>query len=65
MPPETTVPQLHSASEVARLLGVHRATVHQWKEEGKLPAVRVTDRTIRFRESDVLALIGSGAEVAP
>lgn len=47
--------------EVAQLLRVHRATVWRWIVAGKLPAVRLGDRTLRVRGDDVAGLLRPAA----
>jgi excisionase family DNA binding protein len=49
--------ELLTTEEVATRLRVHKATVARWARSGVLEAVRVTGRTIRFRASDVDALL--------
>lgn len=44
---------------VAELLGVSTATVLRWTRAGTLPSVRLTDRTVRFRPSEIDAFIES------
>lgn len=43
----------------AELLGVSTATVLRWARIGYLPCVRLTDRTLRFRPSELDAFIES------
>jgi excisionase family DNA binding protein len=45
-----------SPREVADLLGVSSDTVLGWVREGRLRAVRLSSRTIRFRREDIAAL---------
>lgn len=53
-----------SATEVARLLSVHRATVHRKVAAGVLPApFRVSDRRIAFKESEIVAYMNSRERV--
>ena len=42
--------RLLSADEVAELLGVPRTLVYALARRGQLPAVRVGERYVRFRE---------------
>jgi excisionase family DNA binding protein len=43
-------------SDVARQFGVTTQTVRAWISSGKLPAVRVGERVIRIRPSDLAAM---------
>jgi excisionase family DNA binding protein len=43
-------------AEVAEQLGVTSDTVLDWVREGRLRAVRLSSRTIRFRREDIAAL---------
>lgn len=40
--------RLLTAAEVADLLRVSRATVYRWVDDGRLPAIQLGGRTIRF-----------------
>ena len=50
---------LLTVKEVARYLGVSRATIYKLCSEGRLPHLRVSN-AIRFRPSDVGALLQQG-----
>ena len=47
--------------EVAALLKLNQQTVRNWIDRGELPAVRVGQRRVRIRQSDLDAFIASGA----
>lgn len=48
-----------SVAELARLLNVSRRTVRAWSLHGVIPPpVRLGERILRWRRSDVLAAIG-------
>ena len=50
--------RLLTPDELARLVGVSRKTVDDWRRAGKGPApVYLTAQTIRYRRRDVLAWI--------
>jgi hypothetical protein len=55
---EGDVPELLTASEVARFFRVSPFAVRTWARTGVLPAVRLSPRVIRFRRADVLAAVG-------
>jgi excisionase family DNA binding protein len=50
---------LRDKGATAALLGVSPATVLRWVRIGILPCVRLTDRTMRFRRSDLDAFISA------
>ena len=43
--------------EVAELLRIHLVTVYEWHKSGKLPGQRLGGTSLRFRRSDVEALL--------
>lgn len=55
---EGDVPELLTASEVARFFRVSPFAVRTWARTGVLPAIRLSPRVIRFRRADVLAAAG-------
>ncbi len=52
--------QLLTKQEVADWLRVDLNTVDRMRERGELPTVRVGQRLVRFRRSDVLRLLEEG-----
>lgn len=49
------LPYLARDVEVAEVLGVHRATIHRWAQEGRFPRpVRLGKGYSRWRSSDVV-----------
>lgn len=58
--PSDERPELVGGPELARLLGVSRATVHRLRCKG-MPSVRILD-TFRFRVADCLAWLQSTSE---
>jgi excisionase family DNA binding protein len=50
---EPELPKLLTAEHVAQLLGKHPRTVLQMAAAGKIPAIRLGHRTVRFLQSDV------------
>lgn len=54
------VPELMTATQVARILGVSTETLRKWRAKRKcLPFVRV-GRHIRYRAADVAAFVEQG-----
>ena len=49
---------LYTATEAADILKVHPVTVKKWHREGKLKAVKVGDRWLRFPESELERFVG-------
>jgi excisionase family DNA binding protein len=45
--------RLLTARELAERLGVSTETVLRWARRGRLPAVYLSSRAIRFREADI------------
>jgi excisionase family DNA binding protein len=55
--PET----LLSYAQAAQRLGVSRETIYRYQRAGKLPAIRLSSKTVRFRVSDLARLL-AGAD---
>ena len=49
--------ELLTRDEVAKLLKVNPITVYRLTKQGKLPAVKLGGRFVRYQECDVLSLI--------
>ena len=49
--------ELLTTREVADYLGVHIKTVQGWVRDGRIPAMRLANQYLRFRRSDVEALL--------
>ncbi len=49
--------ELLTRDEVAKLLKVNPITVYRLTKQGKLPAVKLGGRFVRYQERDVLSLI--------
>lgn len=47
-----------TASEVADYLRIDEQTVRLWARQGRIPAVRLSPKAIRFRLPDVMAALG-------
>lgn len=55
------LPDLMTADEVAKAFRVSDQTVYRWGETGKLDQIRI-GKTIRFRRSDVEALLAPATD---
>ena len=51
----TTVGQLYTTAEVAKLLRCNQRTVQEWIRTGLLPAVRYGGKLLRVRQADLAA----------
>jgi excisionase family DNA binding protein len=51
--------RLCTVSELAELLGLTRGTIYEWVETRRIPHLRL-GRSIRFRPSDVAAILAEG-----
>jgi excisionase family DNA binding protein len=49
--------KLLTVRELAKLLGVAEGSVYHWLSQERLPCIRFSQRCVRFRESDVQALL--------
>jgi excisionase family DNA binding protein len=49
--------RLLTVRELAERLGISPGTAYHWISQGRLPAVRLSKRCVRFRESDVQLLL--------
>lgn len=56
-----TVPQMLRLREVAELLAVDQSTVTRMVRSGQLPRYRIGEGSLRFKASDVAALINPAA----
>jgi len=54
--------KLVDASAVAEAMGIRSATVRRWANQGLIPVVRISSRTVRFDLADVLAAIRKMAQ---
>ena len=60
MPERTTLPELLSLTEGARLLHVHRNTLRNWTNRGLIRAYRLGNRgDRRFALTDLLSFLSS------
>jgi excisionase family DNA binding protein len=54
---DTTAESLLSYSQAAQRLGVSRETIYRYQRDGKLHAIRLSSKTVRFRASDLERLL--------
>lgn len=52
------------ASELAERLGLKTSTVRSWARAGKIPCLRLGNRTLRFKLSDVLFALSNAPDTA-
>ncbi len=52
--------KLETAEELARRLQVRPSTIRTWSRRGKIPAVRISPKVIRFDPVAVLAALAKG-----
>jgi excisionase family DNA binding protein len=57
MPATSQVVPLLTTAETAARLALSEHTIRSWAKSGKLPAIYLTERSLRFRVEDVEALI--------
>ena len=55
------MPAYLTVGEVAELLRLNQQTVRNWIDRGELPAVRVGERRVRIRQSDLDEFLAAGA----
>ncbi|MCK4873827.1 MAG: helix-turn-helix domain-containing protein [Phycisphaerales bacterium] len=53
----STKPRLLTVQELATELSVQPETVRRWARDGRIPALRVSGKTIRFDLEDVCAML--------
>lgn len=51
------VPIYLGVSRAAEMLGISERTLRRWITEGKVPAYRVADHSIRVTQADVMKLV--------
>jgi excisionase family DNA binding protein len=59
---EGFVSALMTTSEVSAFLNVSDRTVENMRRRGQLPAIKLSNRCLRFRREDVLKLLGEAAK---
>lgn len=57
--PPQGIERLLSAAQVAALMGVSVRTVRRRKDAGQMPPIVRNGRVVRWRESDIVAMIRS------
>lgn len=53
---------LYKARELAELFGVSPWTIYAWARKGTIPAIRATDRILRFDADAVIAALEGGRD---
>lgn len=57
------LPRLLTTGEVAKLFGVSGRTIHNWAMSGRIAYIRTPGGNLRFRETDVQAVLdGNGGD---
>ncbi len=51
------IEELLKINEVCKILKISKRTLYHWIEQGKLPCIRLSQKTIRFRTSDIMDII--------
>ena len=59
--PSLAVDKILRAPAAAATLGVSKSTIWRYVRQGKLTAVKLSDRVTGFRQSEIQALIAGGA----
>lgn len=54
--------ELLTADELADRLQLRPSTIRRWAREGRIPAVRVTAKVVRYDLADVLRAIREGQQ---
>ena len=60
--PSPTPDKILRAPSAAEAMGVSKSTIWRYEREGKLTAVKLSERVTGFRQSEVQALIAGGAQ---
>jgi excisionase family DNA binding protein len=55
MPNDKVALDLMTAEQIGSKLAVKPSTIYRWARAGRIPAIRMTDRVIRFSYQSVLA----------
>ena len=54
------IEKLLTTAQVAELLQISKSTVHSYQKMGLLKPIRITPKTVRFKQSDIEELIERG-----
>lgn len=49
--------ELLTIKEAVSILKVSKRTLYNWIKAGKLPYIKLSNRTLRFKETDIMRLI--------
>ena len=59
--PEEHALETLTRKEAAKIFGVHPMSLKRWEKSGKLRAIKITARTLRYDKREVLQLLEGGA----
>lgn len=59
--PEDKNPETLTRKEAAQIFGVHPCSLKRWEISGKLRAIKLTPRCVRYNKAEVIALLERGA----
>ena len=59
--PEEQALETLSRKDVAKIFGVSTMSLKRWEKAGKLHAVRITARTVRYNAQEIRAIVGGAA----
>ena len=60
--PSSAPDKILRAPTAAQVLGVSKSTIWRYARDGKLTAVKLSERVTGFRQSEIQALIAGGAQ---
>jgi excisionase family DNA binding protein len=58
---QTHEPSILTTREAADLLRVSERSIERWRAQGRLPTMNLSRKWVRFRRTDVLALLSPSA----
>jgi hypothetical protein len=60
--PVPAQPETLTRKQAAKIFGVHPGSLKRWEKSGKLRAIRITARSLRYDLRDIEAIISGGAK---
>ncbi len=57
------IEELLTINEVSKILKVSRRTINHWVKQGRLPHVRLSNRILRFKASEIMNLISMAMSI--